>query len=491
MNTIIPGESLSDTIVTEQLNTNNNNWIHQRIIRITVYSCLLITLSILSVFAFQAKKTIRFYDDKIYPNISIGSVPVGSLTKIQALEKVKKAYSSSSLLTVDLMLKDQKVATITHDELEYSLPLSQAVERAFVIAREENLVTKYKTILLLMANQERYHIVLKPKYNNEVIAEKLGKINDSFKTDSVNARFEFKDDKVVDFRTEEKGSRINTNDALAAIKDNLATTAVMQGKQKKIITQLQTRTIMPDIKLSDINNLGISELVAQGTSQFHGSSAERVYNITLGSQRLNGIVIKPGEKFSFVNALGEISGATGFKASYVIKSGKTVLGDGGGICQVSTTMFRAALQAGLPIIERHAHTYRVGYYEQDSPAGFDATIYSPSVDLQFKNNYSTPLLIQTTVDQNNLTLTISLYGTKDTRKITVSQPTITNQIAAPPTEYIDDPTLGAGVVKQIEYSAPGASTSFNYVVQKDGKNTTEDTFISNYTPWKAVFLRGI
>src|SRR3989338_3898713 len=163
MNTIIPKEPLSDSFATEQINTSNNNWTHQRIIRIAVYSCLLITLSILSTFALQAKKTLHFYDDKIYPNISISSVPVGSLTKIQALEKVKKAYSGGSLLTVDLMLQDQKVATITHDELQYSLPLSQAVERAFVIAREKNLAIKYKTILLLLANQERYRIVIVPK----------------------------------------------------------------------------------------------------------------------------------------------------------------------------------------------------------------------------------------------------------------------------------------------------------------------------------------
>ncbi|MCR4329921.1 MAG: VanW family protein [Candidatus Roizmanbacteria bacterium] len=481
---------MTEKNVTGDTNKKENKWTHRYIIRFVVYSCLCIALSILGIFSVQASKTIRYYNDKIYPNITIGSVPVGSLTKEQALKKIAKVYKKKYSLSLTFVLNKQEVASISQKELAYSLPLTQAIDTAYAIARDENSILKYKTLLLLISSQEQFRIVIQPNYNNVAISENLQKINDSFKIDPINARFEFKDNKVTDFRKEEVGTSINENSALATIEDQLTSQEVMQGKKKKLIIQLQTHTIMPDITLSDINNLGISELIAEGKSQFHGSSAERVYNITLGSQRLNGIIIKPGETFSFVNALGEISGATGFKASYVIKSGKTVLGDGGGICQVSTTMFRTALYAGLPILERHAHTYRVGYYEQDSPPGFDATIYSPSVDLQFKNDYTKPILIQTSVDQTNLTLIIAFYGTKDSRIITVAQPTISNQIAAPPTEFIDDPSLGAGVVKQIEYSAPGASVSFDYSVLKNGIQTTKDTFNSNYTPWKAVFLRG-
>lgn len=484
-------DPIQEESIVRDIDIQKNKWTHKYIIRIAVYSCLCIALSILGIFSVQASKTIQYYNNKIYPNILIGNIPVGSLTKEQALAKINKIYTKANSLSLTFVLNEQTVASISKKELGYSLPFTQAVEKAYAIARDENPILKYKTILLLLASQEQYRIVIQPQYNTKVITVNLQKIEDSFRTDPVNARFEFKDNKVTDFRKEEEGFSINKNSALATIEDLLTSQEVMQGKKKTLAIQLKTRTIMPDITLSDINHLGISELISEGKSQFHGSSAERIYNITLGSQRLNGIIIKPGETFSFVNALGEISGATGFKASFVIKSGKTVLGDGGGICQVSTTMYRSALRAGLPILERHAHTYRVGYYEQDSPPGFDATIYSPSVDLQFKNDYTTPILIQTSVDQTNLTLSILFYGTKDNRIITLTQPNISNQIAAPPTEYVDDPTLGPGVVKQVEYSAPGASVSFNYSVQKNGKITTEDTFSSNYTPWKAVFLRGI
>src|SRR6185369_9618298 len=119
-------------------------------------------------------------------------------------------------------------------------------------------------------------------------------------------------------------------------------------------------------------------------------------------------------------------------------------GDGGGVCQVSTTLFRAALNAGLPIVERHAHAYRVGYYEEDSPPGFDATVYVPSVDLKFKNDTDHYLLIQTVIDPQELRLTFNLYGTKDDRKVTVTTPVVTNFRPAPADLYQDDPTLPKG-----------------------------------------------
>src|SRR5581483_10285430 len=104
-----------------------------------------------------------------------------------------------------------------------------------------------------------------------------------------------------------------------------------------------------------------------------------------------------------------------------------VLGDGGGICQVSTTLFRAILSAGLPIVERHAHAYGVHYYEEDSEPGIDATVYTPTVDLKFKNDTGHYLLIQSTVDLEQLRLTYNIYGTKDDRQVTLTTPVIRSQ----------------------------------------------------------------
>ncbi len=245
-----------------------------------------------------------------------------------------------------------------------------------------------------------------------------------------------------------------------------------------------------EISTGDANSLGIKEIVGQGTSLFYGSINERIHNLQLASLKLNGILIAPGEVFSFNKALGDVSSATGFKQAYIIKDGRTVLGDGGGVCQVSTTLFRAALNAGLPITERHAHAYRVHYYEDDLGPGFDATVFDPSADLKIENNTSAHLLIQTNTDLKKKQLTFNLYGTKDNRKVELSKARVWDKQPPPPDLYQDDPTLPIGVIKQIDWKAWGAKAAFDYKVTRDGETLFEKTFSSNYKPWQSIYLRG-
>ena len=193
--------------------------------------------------------------------------------------------------------------------------------------------------------------------------------------------------------------------------------------------------VKPVLTTDKANTFGIKELIGSGTSLFKDSMDSRVYNINLASQRLNGILVAPNETFSFDKALGDISAFTGYKQAYVIANGRTVLGDGGGVCQVSTTFFRALLNAGLPIVERHAHAYRVGYYEEDSPPGLDATIYSPTVDLKFRNDTGNYILIQSVINLSQDRLTFFLYGKKDGRTVVMTNPVITSQTPPPPPLY--------------------------------------------------------
>jgi vancomycin resistance protein YoaR len=144
------------------------------------------------------------------------------------------------------------------------------------------------------------------------------------------------------------------------------------------------KTTQPEVSLSDVNRLGIKERIGVGRSEFVGSALLPEFTILcLAASRLNGTLVKPGEEFSFNKAVGEISAATGYQSAYVIKGNRTELGDGGGVCQDSTTVFRAALDAGLPITMRQSHSYRVSYYEQGTKVGIDATVYSPLPDLRF------------------------------------------------------------------------------------------------------------
>jgi vancomycin resistance protein YoaR len=254
--------------------------------------------------------------------------------------------------------------------------------------------------------------------------------------------------------------------------------------------EIPTTDTPPRLNISDVNSFGIRDLLGVGTSKFKGSIPSRVHNVSLASSRINGILIPPGETFSFNAALGDISKYTGYKEAYIIQDGKTVLGDGGGVCQVSTTLFRAVLQAGLPIVERRGHSYRVGYYEQDTPAGIDATVFSPTTDFKFLNDTGSYLLLQTLVDTKAMTAEFRLYGTSDGRKATITKPVIYDQTPPPEDLYIDDPTLHAGTIKQIDYKAWGAKSKFDYTVERNGEIIYQKTFLTVYKPWQAKFLRG-
>jgi vancomycin resistance protein YoaR len=244
------------------------------------------------------------------------------------------------------------------------------------------------------------------------------------------------------------------------------------------------------VTIDKVNELGIEERIGRGESYYAHSIPNRIFNVGLASDRINSALIAPGEEVSFNKLVGEVSAATGYRSAYIISQGRTVLGDGGGLCQVSTTLFRAAMNAGLPILERWGHSYRVSYYEQNSSPGIDATVIAPSKDFRFKNDTPGHILIQTINDPKNLHLVIEIYGTSDGRVASVTEPKVWGITPPLPTVYQDDPSLPSGTMKQVDWSASGARASFEYKVTRDGETLQDQTFSTVYRPWAAVYLRG-
>lgn len=311
-------------------------------------------------------------------------------------------------------------------------------------------------------------------------------IADSVDRDPVDPVFQIKNGRVVEFKPSINGVKVNKHSLLDKIDQ-----AISQfTSEDKVDVEIPTSQTEPNLKTSDINNYGIKELIGSGSSTFQGSVSDRIHNIGVASSKLNGVLVAPGEVFSFTKTVGDISVLTGYKQSYVIQGNQTVLGDGGGVCQVSTTLFRAALNAGLPIVERRPHSYRVGYYEQGSAPGIDATIYSPSVDFKFKNDTGNYILIQTLFNPKLQSLKFEFYGTKDGRVATISKPVVTEVTPPPEDQYIDDPSKPTGYIEQVDWKAWGAKVNFDYNVVRDGKNIFSKTFYSNYRPWQAKFIRG-
>lgn len=239
--------------------------------------------------------------------------------------------------------------------------------------------------------------------------------------------------------------------------------------------------------------LGISELVASGTSYFAGSSEGRRNNVQIAASKFHGIIIKPGETFSFNQWLGEVTEEEGYDESLIIFGNETIPDVGGGICQVSTTAYRAAFWAGYPITERWAHAYRVGFYEQGGqPVGLDATIYSPHVDLKFANDTPYHLLIETYVNHTNSTLVFKFYSTGVGRIVELEGPVVTDVIEHDDPIYKEDPDLAPGEIKQIEWATDGLTSVITRTIRDatTGQVVERRELNSKFRPWNAVYLVG-
>ncbi|MEW5956894.1 MAG: VanW family protein [Chloroflexota bacterium] len=253
---------------------------------------------------------------------------------------------------------------------------------------------------------------------------------------------------------------------------------------------LPVAVIPPVVSSKNLDSLGIKELVSEATTYFKGSSEARMQNIALAASRFNGVIVPPGEVFSFNEHLGPVTKEAGFNESLVIQGNRTSVGLGGGVCQVSTTAFRVAFFGGYEIVERWAHGYRVGWYETNSVPGLDATVYSPEVDFKFRNDTAYYLLIQTSTDLKVGTVTFRFYSTQTGREVTVTEPETSNLVQHGPPIYENDPTLPKGVTKQVDWAVDGLDVLVKRTVKEGDTVIHRDEIFSHYQPWQAVYKVG-
>jgi len=319
-----------------------------------------------------------------------------------------------------------------------------------------------------------------------------------------NGRFEMRNGKlteiipgksgnIVDIAgTEEKMDEVlrRVQDALAASESrsglaSLLTAATFDPKTGIIKIPLEIVPEEARVTQATIDRYNIKDLVGVARTSFAGSSADRINNIRAGVAKLNGILLAPGEEFSAVEAIGVITEEEGFVKEYVIKGDRSVKELGGGLCQLATTLFRLALDAGLPITERKNHRYVVGYYGP----GLDATIYGPKPDLRFINDTESYLLLQGKVEESDLVF--EFYGQKDGRKAVVSDVTLTDPIPAPDAKYLTSPDIPSGEVRCSETPRAGVTAEANYKIEYLNGDVKEQTFKSVYQPWQKICLIGV
>lgn len=317
-------------------------------------------------------------------------------------------------------------------------------------------------------------------FNQEKILEFLEPVSDKVNIEARDAKFQLSGKRVTEFQSSRDGKTLNLEASYQKINSQ-----VIRGEAEDI--ELIVDVTPAKVAMADINDLGINELIGRGTSNFAGSPRNRRHNIAVGAESLDGILIEPGEEFSLLDALGEIDGEHGYKQELVIKGDRTIPEYGGGLCQIGTTTFRAALRSGLPITQRRNHSYRVVYYE---PAGMDATIYNPYPDMKFLNDTENYILFTTRIEGDELIF--EFFGTKDDREVIIEPdpPSIYSVTDPGQPRLIETDELEPGEKKKVESSHRGADTYFKYsVVYADGE-VKEQEFYSHYVAWPEVWMVG-
>jgi vancomycin resistance protein YoaR len=307
----------------------------------------------------------------------------------------------------------------------------------------------------------------------------------------VDAKFIFNDDtRQLDLIAESTvGRSMDIDASIQAINE-----ALLRGEHTVplVINEAQPRVA----STATAQELGITQLLVAETSYFYGSSAERMQNIQAAAERFHGVLVAPGETFSMGETMGDVSLDNGFAEALIIYGGRTIKGVGGGVCQVSTTLFRTVFNAGFPVVERTPHAYRVGYYEQTaggspdpSLAGLDATVYFPLVDFKFTNDSQYWILMETYFNQAG-SLTWKFYSTSDGRTVSSTTTGVTNVVPAPSPAFEENPELRKNEMKQVDWSANGADVTVVRTVMRDGAVLFQDNFTTHYQPWQAVCQYG-
>lgn len=354
-----------------------------------------------------------------------------------------------------LVIKDQK-ETISQDRMKEWITLEPSLkvnsEKRSEVENIRFCPSDQIFCKLILSLRDPYFLKKETQIqvNKEKIAASIQELAEKFNKDPINAKFKMENSEIANFVPSAEGIKVNIDKSVEIISENIS--KIINSQETNELS-LSYEAINPEITTSSVNNLGIDTLIGEGISNFRGSPKNRIFNIGVATEKFDGVLIKPGEEFSFIETLGPVDGENGYAPELVIKKDKTEPEFGGGICQVSTTAFRAAINSGLKITMRRNHAYPVAYY---NPQGMDATVYVPRPDLRFINNTPNHILIQTKIE--GTVLTFQFYGTSDGRKVEIIGP------------------------KVLERKPDGSmKTTFSQkVYDKDGNTFINDIFNSNY-----------
>jgi vancomycin resistance protein YoaR len=411
----------------------------------------------------------------------------------QLLAPMLNLYDTSIPLTVQefqpVVLDASEQAEIASTMLAESLVLQVSADEDETLGPWEIAPATLAEMLVIERNDQGEYQV---KLDENTLFNVLYPMASSLSIAPVNARFIFNDEtrELEVIKDAVIGRELLVEESITQINNLLA-----EGQhQIELVFDYINPGVTNEMTAAD---LGITELVSAETSFFYGSDSGRIQNIETAAGQFHGILVAPGDTFSMVENIGDISLDSGYAEAWIIYGDRTVKGVGGGVCQVSTTLFRTVFFGGYPVVERWPHAYRVYYYElaqsgavNQNLAGLDATVYAPVVDFKFTNDTENWLLMETYINVANRSLTWKFYSTSDGRQIDWQTTGLMDKVKPPFPVYEENDELKKGKIKQVDWAVEGATVTVTRTVTRDGEMIYRDTFKTKYEPWAAVCQYG-
>ena len=499
----------------EKTNYNNINpkeYINKKIkiIIITIFSIIFL-LIISTIFAI-----LNIGKETIINGVSIEGIDVSGLSKTEAIDKLNNLYQAKKEKEIGLKYENY-VTTLNLTVMEVNYEVEKAVDEAYLIGKDSNIFINNYVILFTLIGKKNIDVNM--NLNEEITKQTIDDIGVKLPGVVIDSSYSIEGDKLI-ITKGKKGIYIDSQVLLDKVKDNLniiniieddieipviskepqnidiqkihdeiyketkdayytknpftvypevegvnfdiesAKTILQEEKDEYEIPLIITK---PKITLKDIGTEAFPDKLSTFTTRYDVSSKDRTTNLNIACQKINEKVVLPGETFSYNKALGVRSVATGYKNAKVYSNGEVVDGIGGGICQISSTLYNSALMANLEIVERRNHQFVTSYV----PAGRDATVVYGMTDFKFKNTRKYPIRI--IASAKNGIATVSLYGIKEENEYTFTFSTKT--IASIPftTKYVDDNTLPVGKERVKQKGANGLKTETYITKMLNGK----------------------
>ena len=441
---------------------------------------LLITTTILAILAAGAIPVGYVYascnnwQDIIYPRVYIEDINVSGKQLVEVEELIEKEYGMA-LLTKKIEIEvANKIYSLDYSELEAKYNIDEVTRAAFSYGKHGNILEKYKVI----KGEEKKEFTLGFTYNSKPIDELLDMIEEESGKDPINAKITIINGKI-NITPEVNGVKLQKD----SLKESIIAEINGELSDESIKIKAPLAITKPEITVEKLS--AISSPIVSFSTSFQTSTANRINNIDLATKSINGTLLMPGETFSFNEIVGERTRARGYKEAGVIIGDKIESGLGGGICQVSSTLYNAMLKAGIKVSERKNHTLPLGYIGK----GLDATVDWGNIDLKFKNTLNTPIYIEGYTQDKNVYFNI--YSSQELTNRSYEIVTDTYDTVQPSINYIDDANRLVGETIIVKHSSVGYKVNVYKKTYENGKLINTE-LISNdyYIPVSGETIRG-